>query len=615
MMVINKPEILTDKTKASWYVFAAFTWLLISYHLIYRHYFPYDNDYMGGDYSLFLPMLMDNYFWFAKNGLFTPPWFTPAFCGGQVNFVDPQSLYYSIPQFLIFADIDPINAIYLSVLLFASFGFWGMYLLIKRVFDLGTIPATLCGTLFMYNGFFANRMIVGHITYQGFMLIPVIAYLLLKTTTNKNEKINDAIGAGILLGYWMLSGMAIIVVPCFLSILSIAFIGFIYNRANWLNFTTNLVGAGIISIAISFSKLVGSIQLLSTFPRTDYPLPGIGNFYDIAKIITTSLFYSGYMASEIAEPLWKNAKLVVAPYEMAFGITIIPLMLMIIHILTFPLTKENTIKRKFILDRLKIIQIMLLMLLLCIPIAILFYNDAWNSFLKSLPIIGSTTSPQRWIIMYILPLIIFSGVAVSGFNATSKYITLALCLICVPIISVIDTKNDFLITINTTTQTTNSFINAKKDIKNHRIEKNISASESNWLGRNYLTISGINLINCANSTYGYFLENFSDKWLFSGNPLSTLYNNTLNIRNPACILYPKENECSLWDNFKSTQLAEATAFINYKPFSFQKSKMQKIADLISTASIWLIISYYAFIFTINLFKKRIFMSHRLFSKK
>ncbi len=83
-------------------VLGSFVLLLAAYHFIFREYFPLPGGLMGHDYSYELPMLMDGYLWFRNNGILTPPWFTPSFCGGQVSFGDPQASFYSVPQFLTF---------------------------------------------------------------------------------------------------------------------------------------------------------------------------------------------------------------------------------------------------------------------------------------------------------------------------------------------------------------------------------------------------------------------------------------------------------------------------------------------------------------------------------
>ena len=90
-------------------VVGAFVLLMVAYHLIFGAYYPLQNGLMGSDYSGALGAFTDGYLWFRTNGFLTPPWFTPSFCGGQAFFADPQSGFYSVPQFLGFV-MDPLAA-------------------------------------------------------------------------------------------------------------------------------------------------------------------------------------------------------------------------------------------------------------------------------------------------------------------------------------------------------------------------------------------------------------------------------------------------------------------------------------------------------------------------
>src|SRR5260221_2604010 len=130
---------------------------------------------MGYDYSIWIPAYLDGYRWFTNNGFLSPPWFSPSFCGGQVFFPDPQSAFYSLPQFLTFLHLDPLQAAFASTLTFASAGFWWMYFLAKNRFLLSTYATVCAGVLFMFNCFFAAREIIGHASFPAAMLSPCIA--------------------------------------------------------------------------------------------------------------------------------------------------------------------------------------------------------------------------------------------------------------------------------------------------------------------------------------------------------------------------------------------------------------------------------------------------------
>ncbi|MCK5451521.1 MAG: hypothetical protein KAI70_07135, partial [Candidatus Omnitrophica bacterium] len=153
--------------------------ILFAYYSIFRHYFPNVNGNMGHDYSFFLPALLDGYFWFHKNGLLEIPWFTPSFCGGSLNYININNGYYTLPQFITFFT-DPVTAVRLTFVIFAGIGLSGFYFLLRRAFFFSPAGSYLCATLFLFNGFYAHRMIVGHLGYFSFMLLPFITFFLLR---------------------------------------------------------------------------------------------------------------------------------------------------------------------------------------------------------------------------------------------------------------------------------------------------------------------------------------------------------------------------------------------------------------------------------------------------
>lgn len=565
-----------------------FAWLITAYHFIFHNYFPLPNGHMGHDYAYVLPALIDNYFWFMNNGIFSPPWFSPAFCGGQVNFADPQSMYYSIPQFFLFVGFNLIQSIYFSIILFASIGFIGMYLLARERFKLSFYSALICGAIFMYNGFYIYRMIVGHVTVQGFMLVPLITYLLLSPSRLSINPLTwmSSVGAGLLLAYWYLSGMVIIIIPCIFSILAIILIYLIYikNSSLLIIFNKTLI-ASVVGLCLSASKLTGSITLMELFPRTQYQLPGFADFITILKVFFNSLFYSSHYSAEKAVDLWMNNTLSRPPHELAFGITIIPLIIISLRLLQHILYRTKH-KIRLALD-IKVADLFYLLALLIItsmPFLLNYYNPEWNDFLKKIPIISATTSPQRWMIIYILIITIYSGIAQNSIKYLQFFIFL-ISIIAIPLLLSIEKKDYYntqpyeAITIEKEFRGFIASENKPKILNNIMVGPALNTRQNSYL------IEGADGLNCYNPIYGYYLENIPFTSLMLGAVLGEVSPNVLNIRNPSCILYPKENHCKLWDNFSTQNIKEADAFVSYKPFKFERSYIQHVSDLISTTSV------------------------------
>jgi hypothetical protein len=61
------------------------------------------------------------------------------------------------------------------------------------------------------------------------------------------------------------------------------------------------------------------------------------------------------------------------------------------------------------------------------------------------------------------------------------------------------------------------------------------------------------------------------------------------LRNPACLLYPKENNCAPWDTFHADQREELLKFAQYRPFAFKISRNQQLANALSEFALALVL--------------------------
>jgi hypothetical protein len=100
------------------------------------------------------------------------------------------------------------------------------------------------------------------------------------------------------------------------------------------------------------------------------------------------------------------------------------------------------------------------------------------------------------------------------------------------------------------------------------------------MNRNDIMTLGSSQLACYMPIFGYRLENFPFKSLHLGS-VWDVTNGELNIKNPACFVFPKENNCSAGDHFQESRRADAEKFVSYRSFNFEKSGKQKIADIVS----------------------------------
>ena len=104
---------------------------------------------------------------------------------------------------------------------------------------------------------------------------------------------------------------------------------------------------------------------------------------------------------------------------------------------------------------------------------------------------------------------------------------------------------------------------------------------------NEIMLAGISQMRCYNPSFGYRLEKLPAAGLVAGDVFLER-DGKLNIRNPACFVFPEENRCQPGDQFLNKQLREAKSFISYHSYPFIKSHRQLVAD-------W--VTFYGLVFT------------------
>ena len=125
---------------------------------------------MGHDFYHYLARANLGALHFWQNG-FAVPHYTASLCGGLPVFADPQSMYYSIPQWLTFF-IDPLLAVLSTHLIFYCLGYWGFYRLLRDVLGAARELSHWGSLAFILNGFSFEHLLVGHLTHHSYLLFP-----------------------------------------------------------------------------------------------------------------------------------------------------------------------------------------------------------------------------------------------------------------------------------------------------------------------------------------------------------------------------------------------------------------------------------------------------------
>ncbi len=576
-------------------VLLVFGLLLAIYHGIYGRFFPTTQGTLGHDMGLAFASMVDGFIWFAKNGFWEVPWFTPSFCGGQPFFADPQSGYYSLLQWLTFVT-DPLSATYWTLLLFASVGFFGTYLLARRSFELSLPWAILAAALYFFNGFLPHRMVIGHLGYPALTLAPWMALALL-TPATRVSTIGLGILAGLIAANWLQSGLTTLMLP---AALSVALLLLVYRlRQPWSGdlLPRMLIAVGI-SVVLSVSKLVASLAFYSHFERTQYLLPGFNNPFALLVTNLLALFGPSEAAAAAANAWLVNVQWTLFAHEWAFGFTVVPLFVLF---RARVLLRRRTGARATTGSRdsndgstpegtgMKRAVALVILALVLLPLALQFYTPGYNAWLKSLPLVGATAAPERWLIVYlpVLPIAtaLLGSLTLARLGQVDRAPRLVFSFILMlVVINVAEPRRYYFEQGYQPDALLAAYDRlATGGAAHHRI-KAIGLTTAPDVGEglaglsgNDVMLAGISQARCYNPTFGYRLENLPPAKLGLGEVLAER-DGLLNIRNPACFVFPVENGCQPGDQFRADQRAEAEAFVSYAPFPFHKSRAQRVAD-------------------------------------
>ncbi len=558
-------------------IFFIITLLLIFFFFdsFFRDYLLGQNSRIGHDYSYFFPELLAGYYWYIENGLFKIPWYTPAFCGGAPFIADPQSIYYSLPQlFTVF--IGPIKAIYLNTILFAITGFLGLYLLLKNKLNGSTTSSLLGGIIFALNGFFLNRMMIGHITYHAFMLIPLITYFCLIKSKNKFDFriIFNATISGVLIAYLLFAGMVATIVPSIFSVIALGAIVQIKSN-NAYKFITIFTLSSIIALGLSAFNLNATLNFLDNFPRTQYEFCGFPSFLSSARNIISLLFFGpGNYSEKIVNcfPLGRH--------EFEYSHTYIPLILLFITLFTLALKRQI----KFLFK--KNYYFLIFFIILLIPVLLNIYNPIWSKFLKTIPVIKTSSNLFRWISLYSPIIAVLTGLSVDKIflNVRVKnYIGLVSILLIFTLTyfqNIDKYRNEYY----NSELIQKGYDLVKKSKKATPIQEISTRSpfsdlDIRRIGKNDFFIRGVSNPKCYRAIFGYDAKipkpDLINASIFSKN------NESYNLKNPICYVFPKENTCEVGALFENDEKENLEKFVNYKPITQIVPIRQKIANFIS----------------------------------
>lgn len=569
--------------------------VLAAYVVIHLPFLVRPHGIVGRDYSYFMPQLLAGYYWFEVNGALAVPWFTPAFCAGVPYFPNMQGIYYSVPQLLTFV-AGPVRALELTFLGFAAAGFAGFHLLLRRAFAIAPWCALAGATIFLFNGFYTARLFVGHLAFHAFMLAPFLGVFALDNGSGAARRgWLDArlLAGGLVIAYMIHSGMVHALPPTLLAIVAVLLI-----HGNLFGFAARPFVRLAVMVAfgtlVSAAKIVAGAAFLAQFPRDMLPLPGFSHLWQVLAITVQSVFFAPpfWMGTAwlVNDEWWPGERIYLSYHEYDYGVTYVALLLVAAWFAARLWRRSRGASRSRSMSR--TLSTVGVATILALPILLNWYEPTWNGFLKSLPFLGNSSTMIRWFCIFVLLGALGASLAMASLAKASRVRNL-LALV------VLGT------TIFSSTLLDRSYYTVRADYDPAKIEAaydsvatggqvpSISRIEWPYISnserltrrdRNEHLVAGGSSAECYEPMFGHRLEAHPRGPLFEGPALSARAG-VLNVKNPACMVYPDSNECRPGDHFAVGQIDDARRFLDYRPFEFRLPWWQRAANWTSLATI------------------------------
>ena len=563
------------------------------YHHLYIALLQNAQHLMANDYSLFFSNMLAGYYWYLNNGLFSLPWFSPAQCGGVPFYPDPNVGYFSLPQFLVFW-LSPLVAVKVTFWSFAVIGYIGAFVLLRRTFRASLSASVMAALLFMFNGFYGSRMLVGHLTFHAYMLAPILAFTIIPSPTAENSSplshslARIALG-GACVGYMFHVGMIHVIPPVMCDVLILMLIhGALFGwsaRPWWL-----LAGVLLVGGSLSAGKFVASLAFVSHFPRDIYPLPGIPSIWTTMATAFETVFL-GVPANASQDIV--NSPFTVDRHEWEYGISPAPL----VPIAIWVVIQLQRILAGRGLPRITVAACVVplcILALFTLPILLNWYQPDWNAFLKRLPLLRSSSNLVRWFSVYILPMILLSALALDRLPLQKAHWLAAGVLIMVMLFWDLSADRSYYannIYDPATIDQARAGASAAADIPAITEVVVLMSPDRRQIAmppnRNDLMVQGWSQLACYQPVFGYRLESFPLRPLRPG---PVYGGGTINLKNPVCYVFPEENQCTPGDHFSVNESAKVELFRHYKPYEFVEPLYARIANWLSLFAMILVLA-------------------------
>lgn len=568
-----------------------FAGLLAAYHGIFGQFFPTRNNTLGHDWH-WLPGYLFSYASYLREGV---PFFAdgilfkasanPAVCHAVASF----GLNFPRNPFdvLVWAGISPLAIVYTQFLSFAALGYWGMLALLRHSFGLGWPAAILGAGLFMFNGFYAHRIVIGH-GYFAVMLLPLITFFLtygLSRQSHAHSLGNFFWGVcgGLAAYYALMFGVQVIIAGSLLVVLGILAI-WSYRTNVFRPLIIRAMWAGVIAVGLSFPILYGtfssSVTANAIAQRVAYSLPVFRDIWGTLYVLVQILFIAPDGIEQIYRDRIVNLSIAQQRHELEFGVGIVPLIVLVVFLLKL-LARwlRSDVWWMFRPTGTQLFLLALLIGVLAFPVVYTTNFPGLLPIIKNTPIINATTSPQRSYLVFVVLLPIFSSLAFQSLSRGRRHAhVLVVFLLALVVVQAASKDRSFyhnqpydplpVLQVHQVLRETRQPLPPIETI-NILVDPAGNFLHDQMVEAN-LFLQGIQHLGC----YIPFYNSVPIELLGKLHPGSIWdeENGYLNIKNPACNAWPRENNCIPGEHFRVEQKPWVERYVRYGRFPISVPK-------------------------------------------
>lgn len=580
-------------------LFTAFFALLFAYHQIFGQFFPTRNGTLGHDWSWTIPNFLigaaayyqpDTSFFSLKFGAEANPSVCHAAAGYGFSFPHtPGSL-------LMWLGVSPVSIAYIHFLLFSAAGFWGMFLWLRRCMDLLLPIALLGAALFMFNGFYAHRIVIGHL-YYSVMLVPLLAFCLTSSARRGQNTVGRTLLWGVLAGvvayYAYVYSVIVVMVAFMLALLALLAI-WLFQRGALLPLLLRSSIALAVAAGLAFQSIYSTVTSqgmeVAVAQRVAYSLPVFRDVLTTLRVLFEMLFLAPVDIEQIYLLGISNLGIAQQRHELEYGITLVPLLLLLAYAawgMWNWLRTDAWVPMNLNWRHLGLAAVILLILMF--PIAYTTHFPELLPLIKKTPLINATTSPQRTFFLYVLVIPVFAVLAMARFVPAKWAWPVVVASMIGMVGSVAWKDREFYHAQPYDPKPVQeAHTKMKHGWRLPPIERLgvLSQGTDAWVHDQMveanLFLQGVQHMGCYIPGY----SSVPMEYMGSLHPGSIwdVKDGYFNIKNPACNSWPKENGCRPGDHFKVEQRVWVERYVSYRSFPIQVPDKARWAAEVSAYS-------------------------------